>query len=196
MKKSWLTTSRAGRVFWALLLFSALPRESLARDAYVNLEPILGWERTEADFAAPRTLYRLIYGARTVAGYKRIALEGAYFRGSLEDQVPSQEYQASESTEAFQGGLRYSHPFLSFLSLQARGGWELRKISRTQTLSGVTLAAITPWKGRPYLGVGATLRPFSFLALTAHLAAVFEDPEDLLRRVSPQLSLGLVLSPF
>ena len=178
--------------FLGLLCSSA----SHAGETYLQLEPLLGWEQTQADFAGPRTVYRLIYGARAVAGYKRVALEGAYFRGSLEDRVPSQDYAASESTEALQGGLRYTHPVFSFFTLQARGGWEVRKSSRLETVSGVTLAAITPWKGRPYLGVGATLRPISFFAATAQISAVFEDPEHLFRRISPQLSFGIVLSPF
>lgn len=180
----------------ALLALSLFASPSWAGETYLQLEPIIGWEQTQADFAPSRTLYRLIYGARAVAGYRRIALEGAYYRGTLEDQVPSQGYQAREVSDSFQGGLRYTHPVFSFLSLQTRAGWEIRKLSRTQTLSGLSLEAVTPWKGRPYLGVGATLRPFGFLALTGQLSAVFEDPEDLLRRVSPQLSVGLVLSPF
>ena len=130
--------------FLGLLCSSA----SHAGETYLQLEPLLGWEQTQADFAGPRTVYRLIYGARAVAGYKRVALEGAYFRGSLEDRVPSQDYAASESTEALQGGLRYTHPV------------------------------------------------FSFFAATAQISAVFEDPEHLFRRISPQLSFGIVLSPF
>lgn len=188
---------RETRVLLAgLVLFLGAPLQARAGETYLHLEPVLGWEKTDAVFDPPRSLYRLIYGARGVAGYKRVALEGAYLRGSLEDRVPSQDYSASESTEVFQGGLRYVHPVFSFFTVQARGGWEVRKVTLTETLSSVTVSAVTPWKGRPYLGVGATLRPFAFFAATAQLSATFEDPTNLLHRISPQLSFGIVLSPF
>jgi hypothetical protein len=189
--------SRGARAGLVLVLLMGLDRPvQAASDFAVRLEPVIAWETTPAEFAPPRTLYRLLYGGRAVGSYKRVAIEGAYTRGSLRDEVAAQAYSLVQTTEAFSGGFRYLHPVFSFLSAQARVGWEIRRTEETQTLGGIALQAQTPWQGRPYAGIGATLEPFRGVALGAQLSAFFEDPQNLLRRVTPQLSFALSLSPL
>jgi len=169
---------------------------SMASELSLHFEPVIGWEKVDATFAPTRTLYRGLYGLRAVGGYHRVAIEGAYVRGTLLDRVPSQDYASDETSEALKAGLRYVHPLASFLSLQAVGGCEIRRSETTETQATVTLTASTPWTGRPYVGVGAALTPVRFIGATAQINATFEDPTNLLRKVTPSLTFGVELHPF
>ena len=159
-------------------LSAAAPSFDL-KDVTYSVEPVAGYELQHKSEPAPHAKLALIYGARVIAGYKIVALEGEYTRGSSDEDFADQSLRLEELTEKLKVGLRTAYDVASILKLSLRGGGEMSQHHTKSTSAGILTESDSPSKLAPYLGGGLACALGSKVSLTAEGTVTFRDLNDL-----------------
>ena len=157
-----------------------------------TVEPIVGYElqrKTNPD----RSRLELTYGARVVAGYRILSVEGEYTLGNSDEVFPDTGRRIEEKTTKIRLGLRSTYAIGSMLDWTLRGGAEDQKIQTKSTLSGVVTETGSPSKVYPYIGTELGIALGSALSLNAGVLATLKDLNDL-KKTEFTTTLGLKIA--
>ncbi len=164
-----------------LVGFGLLPSAKAATDLHgvtYTIEPIIGYELQKKENPA-RTKAELTYGARVIAGYKIISLEGEYTVGNSDENFFSPAEEIKEKTEKMRVGLRSTYALGSMLDWTLRGGAEAQKIHTTTIVSGTSTESNSPTYVYPYVGSELEIALGSTLSLNGGVVATLKDLKDL-----------------
>ncbi len=162
-------TGAAAQTTWALDV----------KDLNLNVEPIVGLERTQKLLPDVHSTTRLFYGARVTGGYRLIALEAEYTRAQDEESFPLTSTSTTSTADRVKIGLRSELLRNPFISGHARLGGQARRETTELTVSGSTTTETTPTTYEPYAGFGIRAFLTPKIGLTAEVVAVFRDfPND------------------
>ncbi len=142
----------------------------------VNVEPIVGYERSQKLVPTAHTKDRLIYGARLSIGIPLLAVEATYTRGTDTEEFPGQALSSIKDTDdKLKVGLRSSVRMSRIFSIQGRGGVQAKRNIHEETLNGVSTKTTHPIVYDPYAGLGLSMGLARNLTLTGGMTVVFNE---------------------
>jgi hypothetical protein len=140
-----------------------------------NVEPIIGYERTQKFVPTPRTRERLVYGARVTVGLPLISAEAEYTRAGDSEVFPATSTTIGEIEDKARIGLRSNLRLTGFLSFFLRAGAQARQIRRDTTVGASTTSSTDPIQYNPYAGAGLRVGLGGKVAFIVDVTTVFRS---------------------
>lgn len=156
--------------------FAFSPLLVAAENGWIQIGPIVGYERTHKVAPVARWRSRLFYGLRAIAGAPLLSAEAEVTQSKDDESFPSLGTTISETTNTGKLGLRSSFYSGGFGSVYLRAGGQAREQETTTVTNGVTTVEKPAIKIRPYAGAGVSLRIAQNLTGSLSVVAVFDQP--------------------
>jgi hypothetical protein len=161
--------------FVCLALVTAGAAQAAAGLLTYNVEPIIGYERTQKLLPTAHTRDRLVYGARITAGIPLVSAEAEYTRARDSEDFPALTQTIVETADRARIGLRSSLQLSGFLHAFLRAGAQASLSRHDTTTGGVLVSTVDPIRYRPYAGAGFRGRIASNISLNVDITTVFHD---------------------
>lgn len=154
------------------LIFIAVPSRAVIS---TGVEPIIGYERVQKLIPTPRTVERLVYGARITVGVPLISAEAEFTRATDTESFPSLNQTYKDTEDKARVGARSTFRLGGMISLIARAGAQAKLVKHEVTTGSVTGLIVEPIRYNPYAGAGFKFKLSRQVALTADITVVFRD---------------------
>ena len=157
-----------------LALFLVLPARAASLLIY-EIEPIVGYERTQKLVPTRHTKDRLLYGARMTFGVPLIAGELEYTRATDNEDFPDDLLTTKDTEDRVKLGLKSQIRLGATINAFARAGGQASRNIHEETLNGVASKVEEPIKYKPYAGAGFTGKLGRHYLFTAGITVVFKE---------------------
>lgn len=159
-----------------ILALLSVPVLAAQSSPSLRVEPLYGFEHVQNQFPEPaRYSTRTFFGARVVAGYTLLSLEGEVTQANGRRDFPSQNQKVEDQAQRAMIGLRSTLPTSKWLGVfaraGARGSKEKTTITDTATLEKTVKEPPLQWD--PYAGAGIQLALSNILAASAGTTYIF-----------------------
>jgi hypothetical protein len=145
----------------------------------VDIEPVVGYERTQKLIPTPHTKDRLVYGARLTAGFLLLSAEAEYLRGTDSEVFTNPDFSTKDTSDIGKAGVRSTLRLGGLISFVLRAGLQAKRDSHELTLGGVTTTTTDPIVAKPYAGAGLRASLASKIAFEANIVAIIIDQHNL-----------------
>jgi hypothetical protein len=158
----------------------------------IEIEPVIGYERTQRFVPDPHFHDGLMYGLRASVGIPRLSAEAEYTRGIDNETFPEQGLSTTDTDDMLKVGLRSAWSLGNLVSAFGRGGVQAKHENHQETSGNVTTVLIQPIAYKPYAGVGISGNLSGKVSIDGCVTAVFNDFPQMSQN-DYQTTLGLTV---
>lgn len=156
-----------------IIPFLFLPQALAAGKEYLNVGPVVGYERVQKISPTPHTTDRLVYGVRATYGPPLLSAEAEVTQGKDTESFPLRDLTIKETATNVKLGIKSNFLRTKFITTYLRAGGHARKSEIETTESGITTTDEPAIYISPYAGTGLTVNLLNKFKLNLGVTAIF-----------------------